>query len=63
MCRKYWLTCLYAGQQLAMERRIVLPLLPESLYLLGGVVMAAGKAVEKESSHSQPPVRRGGKAA
>ncbi|PIN63843.1 hypothetical protein CKQ90_29400, partial [Klebsiella pneumoniae] len=34
-------------RRLAMDRRIVLPLLPESLYLLGGVVMAAGKAVEK----------------
>lgn len=46
--QKILVTCLYAGQQLAMERRIVLPLLPESLYLLGGVVMAAGKVVEKE---------------
>lgn len=36
-------TCIYAGQQLAREVRIVLPLLPESLYLLGGICIAAGK--------------------
>ncbi|MBL1893282.1 hypothetical protein ELE52_30110, partial [Klebsiella pneumoniae] len=48
--QKILVTCLYAGQQLAMDRRIVLPLLPESLYLLGGVVMAAGKAVEKRET-------------
>ncbi|WP_281079201.1 hypothetical protein [Klebsiella quasivariicola] len=48
--QKILVTCLYAGQQLAMDRRIVLPLLPESLYLLGGVVIAAGKAVEKRET-------------
>ncbi len=40
--------CLYAGQQLARERRVVLPLLPESLYLLGGMVIAAEDHREKE---------------
>ncbi|MCS5945772.1 hypothetical protein LNP25_10715 [Klebsiella variicola subsp. variicola] len=30
------------------KRRVVLPLLPESLYLLGGMVIAAGKTIEKK---------------
>lgn len=38
-------TCIYAGQQLARGSRTVLPLLPESLYLLGGACIAAGKMV------------------
>ncbi|WP_430689411.1 hypothetical protein [Klebsiella variicola] len=46
--QKTVVNCLYAGQQLARERRVVLPLLPESLYLLGGMVIAAGKTIEKK---------------
>lgn len=48
--QKIVVNCLYAGQQLASERRVVLPLLPESLYLLGGVVIAAGKITEQRKA-------------
>ncbi|WP_233447862.1 hypothetical protein [Klebsiella variicola] len=58
--QKTVVNCLYAGQQLARERRVVLPLLPESLYLLGGMVIAAGKTIEKKEESS---VRRGREAA
>ncbi|MBH8308723.1 hypothetical protein I8Q49_20435, partial [Acinetobacter baumannii] len=44
---------LKGGQKPDRDRGIVWPLLPDSLYLLGGVVMAAGKAVEKRETLTQ----------
>lgn len=60
--QKTVVNCLYAGQQLARERRVVLPLLPESLYLLGGMVIAAGKTIEKKEviTHNLCAKRPGG---